>query len=347
MEPVGHQTGIKPIVIAIDMMGGDHGLTVTAPAVTACLSDPACQAIHFLLVGKEEAIKKALGPESLKSPRITIQHASEVISMDEAPVVALKQKKDASMRIAMNSVKEKRAHACISAGNTGALMAISKFVLRMLPGLDRPAIMGRFPSRKGPVHVLDLGANVDNSAEHLHQFAVMGRAAVRVLQQKDTVSVGLLNVGHEAIKGNRVVKEAHELLDADEKLGYVGSIEPNDLFSGDTDVVVCDGFVGNITLKACEGVVPFLKGTIRHYCTSTWLGRLLAPLMVVFLKGALRAVDPERFNGACLLGLRGIVVKSHGSASVKGFVHAIKTSIRLAEASLPDRVQEATSDHWT
>jgi glycerol-3-phosphate acyltransferase PlsX len=255
-----------------------------------------------------------------------VHHASEVVLMDESPASALRNKKDSSMRVAVDLVKSGEAHACVSAGNTGALMAISRFVLKMLPGIDRPAIIAALPSIRGSTYVLDLGANVDCGPEHLLQFAIMGATLVAAVEHKDRPSVGLLNIGEENIKGNEVVKRAAELLRGSD-LNFIGNIEGDGIYKGEADVVVCDGFVGNVMLKASEGIVQMVRSYIREEFMRSILTRLVGAIVMPVLHAFRRRLDPRRFNGATLLGLRGIVVKSHGSADVFGFARAIERAL--------------------
>jgi glycerol-3-phosphate acyltransferase PlsX len=279
--------------------------------------------IDLILVGIADVIEAELKTQGVTAgSRLRIRHASEVIGMDEAPAVAMRSKKDSSMRVAVDLVKRGEAHACVSAGNTGALMAISRFVLKTLNGVDRPAICTVLPSTQGRVYVLDLGANVDCTAEHLLQFGVMGACLVAAVEHKDRPTVGLLNIGSEEIKGNDVVKQAAELLRVS-GLNFYGNVEGNDIFKGTTDVVVCDGFVGNVALKASEGIAQMMGGFIKEEFTRTWWTKLLALIARPVIKAFRHRMDHRRYNGASLLGLRGIVIKSHGSADVFAFSQAL------------------------
>jgi len=255
--------------------------------------------------------------------RLRIHPASEVVLMDESPALALRGKKDSSMRIAVDLVKSGEAQACVSAGNTGALMAISRFVLKMLPGIDRPAIISVLPTMKGSTYVLDLGANVDCTAEHLLQFALMGSTLVGAVEHKDSPRVGLLNIGEEAIKGNEVVKQASELLRAS-GLNFIGNVEGDGIFKGEADVIVCDGFVGNVMLKSAEGLAQMMRAILRQEFMRSTLTKLVGVVVMPVLLAFRKRLDPRGYNGATLLGLRGIVVKSHGSADVFGFERAIE-----------------------
>lgn len=313
------------ITVAIDCMGGDHGPHVTVPsAVNYLRSNPG---INILLVGLPDAIEAELAAiKFMPDPRLRVHAASEVVSMDESPAIAMRDKKDSSMRVAIDLVKRGEAQACVSAGNTGALIATSRFVLKTLPGVDRPALAVVLPTMKGHTYVLDLGANVDCSAEQLFQFGIMGAALVSSVEGKERPSVGLLNIGEEEIKGNEVVKHAAELL-RNSDLNFYGNIEGNDIYKGTTDVVVCDGFVGNVTLKASEGVAQMLATYLREEFKRNLLTRLAGLVALPVIKAFKRRVDHRRYNGASLLGLRGIVIKSHGSADGYAFNFAIERAV--------------------
>jgi len=310
------------ITVAIDCMGGDHGPHVTVPAALNFLKSNSN--VDIVLVGLRDAIEAELEARGARSsPRMRVHQASEVVLMDESPALALRNKKDSSMRVAVDLVKNGEAQACVSAGNTGALIAVSRFVLKTLPGIDRPAMIAPLPSTHGSTYVLDLGANVDCGPEHLLQFAIMGATLVAAVEHKDRPSVGLLNIGEEDIKGNEVVKRAAELL-RESGLNFVGNIEGDGIYRGGADVVVCDGFVGNFMLKASEGMVQMVRSYIREEFMRSILARLAGVIVMPALYAFRRRLDPRRFNGATLLGLRGIVVKSHGSADVFGFERAIE-----------------------
>ncbi len=304
-------------------MGGDHGPHVTVPA--ALEFERARGDVAVVLVGSGEAIERELAAHGAQpGPRLRVQHAAEVVAMDERPVQALRFKKNSSMRIAVNLVKSGAAQACVSAGNTGALMAISRFVLKTLPGIDRPAIATVLPNmRGGYTTVLDLGANVDCTPEQLMQFGVMGAMLVAALEHTERPSVGLLNIGVEDIKGNDTVKLAAELLRAS-GLNFYGNVEGDDIFKGTTDVVVCDGFVGNSVLKASEGVVKMMVAFLRQEFSRNLLRKLAALAAMPVLNALHERMDPGRYNGASLVGLRGIVIKSHGSADRFAFGQALK-----------------------
>jgi glycerol-3-phosphate acyltransferase PlsX len=318
-------------------MGGDHGPHVTVPAALAF------QARHpdvdIVLVGLADAVQGALRARGARAgARLRVHPASEVVGMDEPPAQALRFKKDSSMRVAVNLVKAGGADACVSAGNTGALMAISRFVLKTLPGIDRPAIATVLPNMKGGyTYVLDLGANVDCTAEQLMQFGVMGAMLVAAVEHKERPTVGLLNIGVEDIKGNETVKRAAELL-RESGLNFSGNVEGDDIYKGTTDVVVCDGFVGNVLLKASEGVATMIVGFLRQEFTRTpW--NMLAAWMAKPVRKALRArMDPGKYNGASLLGLKGIVIKSHGSADAYAFGQALERALEEVENSVPQRI---------
>jgi phosphate acyltransferase len=320
-------------------MGGDHGPSVTVPAALAFQARMA--EVEIVLVGPSDALQKELAAHrAAAGPRLRLQHASQVVAMDEPPTQAMRYKKDSSMRVAVNLVKSGAAHACVSAGNTGALMAISRFVLKTIPGVDRPAIATVLPNMKGGfTYVLDLGANVDCTAEQLMQFGVMGAMLVGAIECKERPSVGLLNIGVEDIKGNETVKLAAELLRAS-GVNFYGNVEGDDIYKGTTDVVVCDGFVGNVLLKASEGVAKMIVAFLRQEFTrNPW--RMLVAWLASPVRNALRArMDPGRYNGASLLGLRGIVIKSHGSADVHAFMHALQNAVEEVRNNVPERIAQ-------
>ncbi|AEV26803.1 fatty acid/phospholipid synthesis protein PlsX [Azospira oryzae PS] len=328
------------ITIAIDCMGGDHGPNVTVPAALDFLRRNADARV--ILVGLEEKLRAIL-PAPVPE-RVAIRHASEVVAMDEPPALALRNKKDSSMRVAINLVKEGEADACISAGNTGALMAISRFVLKMLPGIDRPAICAVLPTVKGHVHVLDMGANVDCSPEHLLQFGIMGAMLVAAVDHREQPTVGILNIGEEDIKGNEVVKQAAELL-RNSGLNFIGNVEGDGVYKGEAEVVVCDGFVGNVALKTSEGLAQMLSTFLRQEFGRNLFTKLVALLALPVLKGFKRRVDHRRYNGASLLGLKGIVVKSHGSADAYGFRHAIERAAEEARGQVLSRIADQVARH--
>ncbi len=326
------------VTVAIDCMGGDHGPVVTVPAALAFLrSHPDARAV---LVGRSEILEPLLAPVAAEfGERLQLQAATEVVGMDEPPASAMRAKKDSSMRVAVDLVKNGRAAAAVSAGNTGALMAISRFVLKTLPGIDRPAIASILPSMTGRTYVLDLGANVDCSPEHLLQFGIMGAMFVSAVEHLEQPRVGLLNIGEEAIKGNEVVKQAAELLRVS-GLNFCGNVEGDDIYKGGADVVVCDGFVGNVALKTSEGLAQMLSTFLREEFSRNWLAKLMALVALPALKRFKRRVDHRRYNGAALLGLRGVVVKSHGSADAFAFEQAIARAADAAANRLIERISE-------
>ena len=324
------------ITIALDVMGGDHGPDVVLPAALRALSRHA--GLSLLLVGDQETIQAGLQRlHATDNPRIAIQHASQRVEMDEAAAHALRFKKDSSMRVALNMVKEGRAQACVSAGNTGALMATARYVLKTLSGIDRPAICTSLPTMSGHTWMLDLGANVDSSAEHLFQFGLMGSVLAKAVDNNDNPRVGLLNIGEEEIKGNETVKEAAALL-ASGCMNYIGFVEGNDVYGGNVDVVVCDGFVGNIALKTSEGVARMISHFIRQSFNRNLLTRVAGLFALPVLTAFRRQIDPRRYNGASLLGLRGTVIKSHGSADALAFANAIAVAAVVVRQQVPERI---------
>ena len=330
------------ITVAVDAMGGDHGPPVTVPAALAFLeSTPAAR---IVLVGQQPALDAAIAKSRTKlHERISIVAASEVVEMHEPPADALRRKKDSSMRVAINLVKEGAAHACVSAGNTGALMAIARFVLKTLPGIDRPAIASQLPTRHGDTLVLDLGANVNCTPQQLVQFAAMGSALVSAIDGIERPTIGLLNIGEEDIKGNDVVKETAELLKAS-SLNFVGNVEGDDIYKGTTDVVVCDGFVGNVLLKTSEGLAQMLYEFLKAEFTRNVLTRLAAGIVYPVLMSFKGRIDPRRYNGATLVGLRGVVVKSHGGADVLAFTAALSRAYAEVEHTVLDRIAQRIAE---
>ena len=323
------------ITLAVDCMGGDAGIRITLPACKSFLdSHPDAQ---LLMVGQPDAL------QAFKHERAIFVAASEVVTMDDPVEVALRKKKDSSMRVAISQVKAGAAQAAVSAGNTGALMAIARYLLKTLDGIDRPAIASQLPNAKGgATTVLDLGANVDCSAEHLLQFAVMGSALVSALQETENPSVGLLNIGEEAIKGSEVIKRAGELLRAAGQSGYLnfqGNVEGNDIYKGTVEIVTCDGFVGNVALKASEGVASMITGGLKQEFKRNLLTKLAALVAYPVLSRLMKRMDHRRYNGAALLGLRGLVFKSHGSADAVAFGYALSRAYDAARNDLLGRVQ--------
>ncbi len=330
------------VTLAVDCMGGDHGPAATLPACRAFLA--AHPQAELILVGRAEALAPVRD-----WPRCTLVIATEVVEMDDPIEVALRRKKDSSMRVAVSQVRcdasgASAAQACVSAGNTGALMAVSRYLLKTLAGIDRPAIAAVMPSeREGGTTVLDLGANVDCSAQHLLQFAVMGSALVAAVEGRENPSVGLLNIGEEAIKGSETIKQAAELLrqaDASGHLNFHGNVEGNDIFKGTTDIVVCDGFVGNVALKTAEGLASMLSKIIKQEFTRNVFTKMAALAALPVLNHFKSRVDHRRYNGAALLGLRGLVFKSHGSADAFAFEQALNRAYDAARNGLLARVHD-------
>ena len=326
----------KTVTIALDAPGGDHGVSVTVPAALSALSK--YPFLRLILVGKAEVLEPLVARHQARyGDRLTVQHASEEVSMHELPSQALRGKKDSSMRVAIDLVKEGRADACVSAGNTGALMATARFVLKTVAGIDRPAICALIPSHGGHTHMLDLGANADCTPEQLFQFGVMGSALASAVYSIPQPRVGLLNIGEEEIKGNEKVKEAARLLGASH-LNYIGFVEGDDIFSKDVDVVVTDGFVGNVSLKTMEGLAKMISQIIREEFKRTAFTRFLAFTALPVLHAIRRRLDPRNYNGASLLGLRGVVVKSHGGSDMVGFASAIRIAILEVQNQVPQRI---------
>ncbi|NOT12128.1 MAG: phosphate acyltransferase PlsX [Methylococcaceae bacterium] len=327
------------LTISIDAMGGDHGPEVTIPASLDRLKNN--PDLKLILVGDETVIKQQLSSAANDfMDRLIIRHASQRVEMHESPSKALKNKKDSSMRVAINLVHDGQADACVSAGNTGALMATARFVLKMIPGIDRPAIISTLPSVYGHTHVLDLGANVDCTAEHLFQFAVMGTELVKAVENIDNPKVGLLNIGEEDVKGNEQVKAAAKLLE-NSSLNYIGYVEGNSLNAGsiEVDLIVADGFVGNVALKSIEGAAKMIGVQLKSAFSKNILTKLAGLVAYPVLKSFKQSIDPRLYNGASFLGLRGLVIKSHGGADVLAF----KTAIQLAEIEVKKDVIQKIS----
>jgi glycerol-3-phosphate acyltransferase PlsX len=316
-------------------MSGDLGAEVVVRAAVASLDKHA--GLRLVLVGDEPQLNDLVTRMAGEQSRLSILHASQVVEMSESPVEALRRKKDSSMRVALNLVKDDTAQACVSAGNTGALMATAKYVLKMLPGIDRPAIITELPAIGGSLHMLDLGANTQCSAEHLFQFAVMGSIVTTDITGIESPRIALLNIGAEDTKGHDTVKEAAALLHAS-SLNYVGFIEGNSLFSGKTDVVVTDGFTGNVALKTMEGTVGLASHYLRRAFTKDWLAKLQALLARPVLKNLAQEMDSRNYNGATLVGLNGIVIKSHGGADAYAFQHAIDTAVVEVQNQVPKQI---------
>ena len=331
------------ISIALDAMGGDSGLDVVVPAAITSLSQH--PDVSIILVGDESRLAAAVAAAGASAnPRLSIHHASQQVEMDELASTAMRNKKDSSMRVALDLVKEGVAHACVSAGNTGALMATSRFVLKMLPGIERPAICTSLPSMTGHTWMLDLGANVDCNAEHLFQFSLMGSVLAGAVDGNTQPRVGLLNIGEEDIKGNEQVKKAAQLLQSG-MANYAGYAEGDDIYKGNFDVIVCDGFVGNVSLKTSEGVARMIAEFIRQEFRRNLLTRLAAMIAMPVLKAFRSRIDPRAYNGASLLGLRGIVIKSHGSADAFAFANAIKVAVLEVRENVPERISAQLRSH--
>lgn len=328
----------NPVTISLDAMGGDHGPSVTVPAALQALKNN--PDLSLILVGDEVTLRQQL-LQANREPdeRLCLQHASEQVGMCESPSQALRKKKDSSMRVAINLVKDGEADACVSAGNTGALMATARFVLKMISTVDRPAICGILPTIGGHAHMLDMGANVDSSADNLFEFAVMGSVLASAVDNIENPKIGLLNIGEEEIKGNERIKEAARLL-TDSQLNYIGYVEGDGIYADKADVVVCDGFHGNIALKASEGVAKMISFKIREAFSKNILTKLVALVAMPVLNSFRKKIDPRRYNGASLLGLQGIVVKSHGGADVLAFNTAINTAVIEVHNRVPERISE-------
>lgn len=326
-------------IIAIDAMGGDFGPPVTVPASIEVLAR--YPGLTLILVGDASLLEKQLHVHTYDTKRLIIQHASQQVQMDELPSIALRTKKDSSMRVAINLVKEGKAQACVSAGNTGALMATARFVLKTLPGVDRPAIISTFPTIKPNknVRMLDLGANVDSSALSLVQFAVMGSVLATALDNIKAPKVYLLNIGEEEIKGNEQVKQTAQLLSHAKFINYAGFIEGDALYEGEADVIVCDGFVGNVALKTAEGVARFISRLMKEAFMRNAFTKVMGLLVKPILKSFIKRIDPARYNGATFIGLQGTVIKSHGSATIMAFARAIEEGIIGVEKNIPEQIR--------
>lgn len=335
---------MNKVTLAIDAMGGDHGLSVVIPAAVQAAKKH--KTLHIILVGDEHLITKHLDKHGVNvngNEQFSIHNTTEIVDMDELPSHALRNKKDSSMRVAINLVKEGVADACVSAGNTGALMATARFVLKTMPGIDRPAIIAELPTASARTRVIDLGANVDSCAEHLFQFAVMGSALIRALE-KHTPKVGLLNIGVEEIKGNDQVKRTAHMLAECDHIDYVGYVEGDQFYSGEVDLVVCDGFVGNVALKASEGLASLMIDVLRESFNQNWLTKFVGLLAKPALGHLRTRMDPARYNGASLLGLNGIVIKSHGGANHRAFQFAIEEAMLQVQSNVVDLVREQIAD---
>ncbi len=320
--------------LSIDAMGGDFGPQVTVPASLTCLKKN--PDLKLIMVGDETVLNELLAQAFVDyKGRISVQHASQVVEMDEPPQKALKNKKDSSMRVALNLVRDGVADACVSAGNTGALMATARFVLKMIPGIDRPAIISTMPSVFGHTHMLDLGGNVDCNAEHLYQFAIMGEEVVKAVEGIEKPKVGLLNIGEEDMKGNEQVKAAAKLLE-NSPLNYIGYVEGNSINAGTVkvDLIVTDGFVGNVALKSIEGAAKMIGSKMKDAFSRNLFTRLAGLAAYPVLRAFKDSIDPRLYNGASFIGLRGLVIKSHGGADALAF----ETAIHLAEVEVAQDV---------
>lgn len=328
----------SPLTIALDAMSGDHGLAVVVPSALDCLKRH--ENLAVILVGDRPKLEASLAAhKTQESDRIMIQHASQVVGMDESPSKALRSKKDSSMRVAVDIVHQGRAGACVSAGNTGALMATARFVLKTLPGIDRPAIISPIPASDGHTLMLDLGANAECTPEQLFQFAIMGSVLAGAVHDVKNPRVGLLNIGSEEIKGNQQIQAAGKLLTAS-SLNYIGYVEGDDIYVGEVDVVVCDGFVGNVALKTSEGLGKLIAQFLREEFSRNALTKFAALCAMPVLKAFRERVDPRNYNGASFLGLQGIVIKSHGDADAHAFTSAIETALLEMERNVPSRISK-------
>ena len=323
----------KETIIAVDAMGGDGGPKIIMPSLREFISEN--KNTRIKVFGDKDILSEhSRNFEEHIADQIEIIHTKEKVLSDDSPSHALRHKKNSSMRMAIQAVKDNEANACVSAGNTGALMAISRFILGTLEGIDRPAIESMLPSLNGHTHVLDLGANVDCKAEHLYQFAVMGSVLSMILDDKVNPSVGLLNVGQEVIKGNTQVKEAHDLLKSS-TLNYVGFVEGDDIFCGNIDVIVCDGFIGNIALKTSEGIARFISSTLKDEFKKNVFTKIAGISSTKVLNSFKKVVDPRRYNGASLIGLKGIIIKSHGGADSFAFNNSLKIALKEVNKDVP------------
>ena len=322
-------------------MGGDFGPEVVMPAAVQVLKKH--KNVSIILVGDEAVLKAQADQQGIDlagvlKGRIEIQHASQVVEMHDEPALAIRKKKDSSMRVAIDLVKQGRAQAAVSAGNTGALMGTAKFVLKTVPGIDRPAICTTIPSITGHTHMLDLGANVDCSGENLCQFAIMGSVLAEAIDNIEKPRVGLLNIGSEEMKGNALVKEADALL-ANAPINYIGFVEGDDIYNGRTDIVVCDGFVGNVSLKTSEGVAKMISHFMKEEFTKGLYNKIAAMIAMPVLKAFKKRIDPRAYNGASMLGLNGIVIKSHGGADIFGYANAIEIAVLEVEKTVPQHIR--------
>ena len=332
------------LTLALDVMGGDKGPLVTIPAAISAIEQ--LPHLHLILCGEEQVIISSLEQHQfLNHPRVTIYPTTEVVEMDEKPTAALRAKKNSSMRKALDLVSEGVAQACVSAGNTGALFAIAHFVLKTLPGVERPALISSLPTHDEEKHVfmLDLGANVFCDSNVLYQFAVMGSVMAEQVDEIANPRVALLNMGEEEIKGSDHIKLTASRLTENKALNYVGFVEGNDIFSNKTDVIVCDGFVGNVALKTCEGVARLVYDKLKIMLSRHAYTRFLGWALTSTLKKLFKSLNPDQYNGASLIGLRGIVVKSHGNANTNAFLAAIMEAVKETERNVPEKISEKLS----
>jgi glycerol-3-phosphate acyltransferase PlsX len=334
---------VASLRLAVDAMSGDHGLHSSIPASVNALNENS--ELHLVLVGDRIAIAAALAEFRYDSSRLSVHHAPDVVAMDDEPASTLRHKKNSSMYIALQLLRDGDVAGVVCAGNTGALVAMSCVLLERLPGIRRPAICAPIPAEGGYTLMLDLGANVECSAQQLHQFAVMGASLSKLIDDRVSPRVGLLNIGAELMKGTVEVREAAELLKADVSLNYIGYIEGGDIFSDHVDVVVCDGFTGNVALKVCEGTANFIGQQLTLSFKRTLYGLLAGVLVKPLLSAFQRQIDPERYNGAALLGLNGVVVKSHGGSGPASFQSAIRQAARAVRTKLPEQIAEQLSQH--
>ncbi len=329
------------LTIALDMMGGDYGPRSSIPAAVEAVNTH--DNLTLILCGNEQVIQQELNKlDSLAHPRLIIRHCSQVVCNSDDPANALRNKKDSSMRIALELVKDGKAQACVSSGNTGALFAIAHYVLKMLPGIKRPALISSVPTQtKNPVYLLDLGANVHCDAQTLFQFGIMGSVVAREAQDIEKPKVSLLNIGSEEIKGHEGIKEAAQLMQKSPFINYTGYSEGSDIFSGKSDVIVCEGFVGNVALKTCEGIAKLIMHKLTKALKEHLFYKVAAFMLLPVIKKIYRRVNPDQYNGASLVGLRGIVVKSHGNATNSAFLAAINEAVREVERQLPEKINAA------
>lgn len=331
----------RNLTIALDMMGGDYGPRSSIPAAVEAVKHHSN--LTLILCGNEQLIQEQLSTlEALEHPRLKIHHCTQIVTNSDKPSTAVRSKKDSSMRVALDLVKQGEAQACVSSGNTGALFATAHYVLKMLPGIKRPALISAMPTEtKKPVYLLDLGANVHCDPHTLYQFGIMGSIVAREVQSIEKPRVSLLNIGSEDIKGHQGIKETAVMMKQCQHLNYIGYSEGSDIFSGKSDVIVCEGFVGNVALKTCEGIAKLILHKIKKAMSKHLFYRALALLLTPVLKKVYKKVNPDQYNGASLIGLRGIVVKSHGNASASGFLAAINEAVREVQNQLPEKIQAA------